>query len=237
MLVAIPSKGRSTSASTMKVLPHATVYVPEIESDDYRKVWTNQIVGVPNDVRGITKTRNWILRSTKNRYVVFVDDDVQKHGFLDLGVYKTTPRSLTEEQYWVEWTKLFHLTEDMGYRVWGPDTSGDLMSVHPTRPFTWHTYLTASCMGMLNTGTYFDESFPVKEDYELGLRCLSEDGGIVGARYLYWRNAHWTTPGGCKDYRTQEMEEDAIQRLIHLYPGLIRRVNKGGSGYSIVLDF
>jgi len=93
-------------------------------------------------------------------------------------------------------------------------------------------------MGILNDGrTRFDESFPVKEDYELCLRCIKEDGGILGARYLYWHNEHWTGEGGCKDYRTQAMEEKAINKLMSMYPGFIRRVTRGGAEYSINLDF
>ena len=93
-------------------------------------------------------------------------------------------------------------------------------------------------MGLVNDGrTRFDESYPVKEDYELCLRCIAEDGGIVAARFLYWHNRHWADPGGCRDYRTQEMERDCIDRLIAAYPGYIRKVTKGGSEFSIQLEF
>ena len=53
----------------------------------------------------------------------------------------------------------------------------------------------------------------------------------------YWENGHWDDPGGCKTYRTQAMEEDAIRRLMRMYPGMIRRVDRGGTGFSIQLDF
>ena len=136
-----------------------------------------------------------------------------------------------------EWRKFFCLTEELGYRIWGMATDGAPQSVYPWRPFIFHTYVTASCMGILNTGLRFDERFPVKEDYELCLRCLREDGGVLGVRYMFWHNSHWADPGGCKPYRTQAMEDDAIGRLIGMYPGLIRKVTKGGSHYSIELDF
>ena len=96
--------------------------------------------------------------------------------------------------------------------------------------------MTASCMGIINDGNIrFDERFKVKEDYELCLRCLVEDGGVVGARYLFWSNSHWKDDGGCKDYRTDEMERSAIDLLVEMYPGLIQQVTKGGSKYSIKL--
>ena len=36
---------------------------------------------------------------------------------------------------------------------------------------------------------------------------------------------------------TQAMELAAIERLMALYPGMIRRITRGGSGYSIALEF
>jgi hypothetical protein len=93
-------------------------------------------------------------------------------------------------------------------------------------------------MGILNDGrTRFDERYAVKEDYELCLRCIKEDGGIVAARHFYWHNSHWTDEGGCKDYRTAETEKRCIDMLMKEYPGMIRQVTKGGSEYSLKLEF
>lgn len=238
MLVAVPSKGRAGKVKTMEVLPAATLYVPENEVAEYQRFGYPVIVGVPMDRKGITATRNWILDATEDPYVVFVDDDVKVQGWIHLRHQNGKHRPLTQAEWFVEWKKLFEIAEEIGFRIWGVGTDGALRSVYPWRPFIFHTYVTASCMGIRNdTGIRFDESFPVKEDYELCLRCLKEDGGVLGARYLYWANSHWTDEGGCRSYRTQAMEDQAIQRLMQMYPGLIRRVTRGGSEYSIELDF
>jgi hypothetical protein len=94
-------------------------------------------------------------------------------------------------------------------------------------------------MGIVNDGkTRFDERFQVKEDYELNLRCIKEDGGVVAARYLYWENSHWKNDGGgCSTYRTQIIELRAIRLLAKMYPGMIRKITRGGSSYSIELEF
>jgi len=238
MLVAIPSKGRAGKVKSTKVLPSATLFVPEDEVTGYRACGDEMIVGVPLKIKGITQTRNWILKQTIDPWVVFVDDDVMRQGWIRLKHRTAKHTSLTEPVWIEEWKKLFWLTEQLGLRIWGLNTDGAVRSVYPWRPFIFHTYVTASCMGLLTrSGLRFDESFPVKEDYELNLRCLKEDGGVLGCRYLYWRNSHWGDKGGCKDYRTQAMEEDCIQRLIERYPGYIRQVTRGGSGYAIELDF
>ena len=238
MLVAIPSKGRAGNVKTLAVTPTAALYVPLSEESWYRAYYKEAaIVGVPDEIRGITNTRNWILDNTDERYVVFVDDDVEGVGYWDIGYEGKKKVVMSEEQLSQEWLRLFHLTDDLGYHIWGAETTGDYRTVHPHRPFIWYTYATASCMGLVNDGIRFDPEFPVKEDYELCLRCIRDDGGIVGARYLFWKNSHWVDDGGCKDYRTQEMEDNVIQKLMKMYPNRIKKITKGGSQYSIRLDF
>ncbi len=241
MLIAIPSKGRAGKAKSAVRLPGAILYVPKQEEKAYRKFGHENVVPVPMKVKGITATRNWILDNTSENWIVMLDDDVERAGWIELQPQRAIHHEIKDEEIWRgEFAKLFEITEDIGYRIWGLDTYGAPRGVYPYRPFIFHTYVTASCMGILNSsGLRFDESFPVKEDYELCLRCLKEDGGVVGARYFFWRNKHWHDEGGCKDYRTQDMERDCIMRLIKMYPGFVRSVKraKGTGEYSIQLDF
>jgi len=214
------------------------LYVPEQEASDYRATERGQVVGVPQGVRGITKTRNWILDNANDDQVVFVDDDAKNVGWVELRTFDCRHHKMTERVLLPEFEKLFAVARGVGARIWGMATQSATRSVYPWAPFRFQSYVTASCMGIWNdTGIRFDEAFPVKEDYELCLRCIKEDGLVLSAQYFYWENAHWDTAGGCKDYRTQAMEEDCIRRLMALYPGYIRRVTRGGSEYSIQLDF
>ena len=242
MLIAIPSKGRPMIGKSAKTLRGAVLFVPAAEAEGYGRGHPGrEVVPVPDDVRGITRTRNWILdyaAARGERWVVMVDDDLRAAGWIELGHARGRHRRLSPAAWEAEFVRLFEVTEGIGFRVWGLKTESAIRSTYPYRPFVFHTYLTASCLGILNDGrTRFDESFPVKEDYELGLRLIREDGGILGVRYLYWENDHWTREGGCKSYRTQAVEEAAIRRLIAMYPGLIRRVRRGGSEYSIEIEF
>jgi hypothetical protein len=237
MLIAVPSKGRAGETTTDKFLSSATFYVPENELADYRKAMKNPIVVVPKEVRGITPTRNWILDNTKERWVQFLDDDVARLGWIELLSHSAKYRDLGEDEWVRETRRLFEITEGVKLRLWGVSTDAATRSVYPYKPFIWHTYITASCMGILNNGLRFDESFPVKEDYEICLRCIRDDGGVLGARYFFCQSEHWDKAGGCKDYRTQDMEETAINRLLKMYPKLIRRVTRGGSHYSVDVQF
>lgn len=237
MLVAIPSKGRAGKTKSDKVLPEGILYVPETEAHQYER-YSSRVVAVPASVRGITQTRNWILRNCGAPRVVFVDDDVQQHGWTKLFRENGRQRTLTAAEWMAVFARLFDVLDGLGWKIWGVKTEAALRSVYPYRPFLFRSYVTASCMGMVNDGEYyFDESFPVKEDYEICLRHIRDKGGILAARFVHWQNSHWGDDGGCKTYRTQGMESDCIQRLMKLYPGYIRQITRGGSGYSIELNF
>ena len=80
MLIAVPSKGRAGLTTTNKVLKNAVFYVPKSEEHQYIGTVKN-IVTVPNEIQGITKTRNWIMKNTEDKKVVFIDDDVKNAGW------------------------------------------------------------------------------------------------------------------------------------------------------------
>jgi hypothetical protein len=234
IVIAVPSKGRAGRVRTQKVLPSCRVYVPALEAPAYRKAGAKHVVAVPDDVRGITRTRNWILRHAHCRRVVMIDDDVINQGWTKLLPRNALNRRLDEPGWLAEFRKLFEITEQLHYRIFGIRTDGATRSCYPFFPFRFRCYVTASCIGIVNDGrTMFDESYPVKEDYELAARCIREDGGIVSAQYLFWYNEHWSTPGGCHDYRTSTIERDCIRRLLQTYPGLVRAAERSGHGYSV----
>jgi len=237
MIVAVPSKGRAGRTATLGTLPGATVYIPAAEETAYRRAGVRNLVPVPDDVQGITRTRNWILDNSPAERVVFVDDDLKAAGWIRLYPFRAQHMKLSEAGWLRQFARNFDLAEELGLKLWGVATHSAPRAVYPYHPILFRTYITASCMGVFRSGDRFDESFPVKEDYELCLRVIERDGGLLGIRYLYWENHHWGGAGGCKDYRTQAMEEDATRRLIQKYPRYIRKVERGGSVYSIELDF
>lgn len=239
MIIAIPSKGRPTRCKSAQILSSATVFVPAAEGQAYRKAMPKQaIVDVPNRIHGITATRNWILDQHPQERVVFVDDDVRVAGWLEVQADHMKPRELTEAEWLKEWERLFDLAAELKFRIWGVSNLSARRAWYPWRPFLFYSYVTGSCMGIdAASGIRFDPEFIVKEDYEICLRAIVEDGGILAARYLFWENSHWTDRGGCREYRTQKIERDAIDRLMRMYPGMIRKVDRGGVEFSVNLDF
>lgn len=237
MLIAIPSKNRAGKTKTDKILPNiGTFFIPENEKHHYSYI--KNIIGVPTKVKGITETRNWILKNTSEKHVVFIDDDVKTCGYTKLNDISSKQIQLKNEGFWYnEFLKIFELTEQLGYKIFGLKTESSLRSTYPYKPILTKTYATASCMGIVNDGEfYFDESFKVKEDYEISLRHILLKGGLLGIRYLYWENEHWETEGGCKDYRTVSIEKEAIKKLVKLYPGMVSSVKRANSIFTIQLN-
>lgn len=238
MLIAVPSKGRAGLTTTNKILPNlSTFFIPESEYHQYKGIVKN-IVCVPKEVRGITDTRNWILENTDEKWVVFLDDDAKNVGYNKLEERKTKKIEIRDEGFWAEeFLKYFDLTEQLGFKIWGTRTESSPRGTYPYKPFLTRSYVTASCMGIINDGEYlFDPDFKVKEDYEICLRHIRDKGGILAVRYLHWENEHWVTDGGCKDYRTIEMERDAIKRLIKLYPNMISSAKRKANEFTIKLN-
>jgi len=238
MLIAVPSKGRAGLTTTDKILKNnCTFFIPDSEYHQYKGLVKN-IVCVPKEVQGITATRNWILKSTDERYVVMLDDDVRFAGYNSLEKRNTKKIEIKEEGFWVEeFLKYFDLAEQLGYKIWGTRTESSPRGTYPYKPILTKSYVTASLMGIVNDGEYyFDESFKVKEDYELCLRHIKDKGGILAIRYLHWENDHWGKDGGCKDYRTVDMERQAIKKLIKLYPGMISSAKRKANEFTIKLN-
>jgi hypothetical protein len=237
MLIAIPSKNRAGDTTTNKILPNiGTFFVPLSQVHQYNYI--KNVIGIPNEIQGITNTRNWILKNTKEKWVVFLDDDAKNVGYTKLEKTQAKKIEIKDEGFWCEeFLKAFDLTEQLGYKMWGVKTEAAPRSVYPYKPILTKTYLTASCMGMVNDGEfYFDENFKVKEDYEICLRHIVKYGGILGIRYLHWENEHWVTDGGCKDYRTIDMERKAIKDLNKLYPNMLRSAKRKANQFTIQLN-
>jgi hypothetical protein len=237
MLIAVPSKGRAGLTTTNKILPNATFFIPESEYHQYKGLVKN-IICIPKEIRGITPTRNWILKNTNEKWVVMLDDDAKNVGYNFLDKRNTKKIEVRDEGFWMEeFLKFFDLTEQLGYKIWGTRTESSPRGTYPYKPILTRSYVTASLMGIINDGEYyFDENFVVKEDYEICLRHIKDKGGILGIRYLHWENDHWTKDGGCKDYRTINIEKKAIKDLIKLYPSMISSVKRQANEFTIKLN-
>lgn len=235
--IAIPSKGRAGLITSQKIFKSATLYIPESELMQY-SVYPNKIVPIPIEVKGITATRNWILKHNQNKNVFFLDDDLQYGGYLERTNEKYKVKRVENEKVYLnELSKLFEVTQQSNSKIFGLFTVGNNLTNYAYNPFLFNGVCLGSCMGVINDGSYyFDESFEVKEDYELTLRHLTERGVTVRSNILFMQHEHTQTKGGCRDSKRIEKEKSAIKRLIKMYPGMIKEARHRGTSFSIQLN-
>jgi len=219
-----------------KVFKSANIYVPESEVESY-SILPNKIIGVPSDIKGITQTRNWILKNC-NCNVFFIDDDLQYGGYVQRTETSYKVKRITEELIYIEeMVKLFEVCNQMNSKICGFFTVGNNLTNYSWNPYLFNGICLGSCMGVINDGEYyFDESYEVKEDYELTLRHLKEKGLTVRSNVLFLQHEHTQMEGGCRDSARIEKEKKAIKRLNRSYPGMIKSAKHRGTSFAIQLN-
>jgi hypothetical protein len=233
--ICIPSKGRANLMTTHHIFKSSYIYVPESEISVYSNF--KNVIGVPSDIRGITSTRNWILKNT-DEDVFFIDDDLLYGGYVTRSYDKYKVIRLKDESiYLKEIEKLFEVCYQMDSKLCGFFTSGNNLTNYSYNPFLFNGVCLGSCMGIVNDGSYyFDETYEVKEDYELSIRHIVERGLTVRSNILFMQHEHTNLSGGCKDSKRIEKEKTAIKRLIKTYPGCIKEAKHRGTSFSIQLN-
>jgi hypothetical protein len=234
--ICIPSKGRAGLITSQKIFSTGILYVPESEVSQYR-IYDNKIVGIPNEVKGITQTRNWILKNNPNN-VFFLDDDLQYGGYVERTQLKYKVQRVDDEFVYIdEIKKLFEVCYQVDSKILGLFTVGNNLTNYSYNPFLFNGICLGSCMGVVNDGTYyFNEAYEVKEDYELTLRHLKERGITVRSNILFMQHEHTQLQGGCRDSKRIEKEKTAIKKLIREYPGMIKEARHRGTSFAIQLN-
>ncbi len=231
----IPSKGRAGLITSKKIFKDARLFVPLSEVTQYSQY--SNVIGVPNEIKGITATRNYILKST-TKNVFFIDDDLQFLGKHNRDIYKHKVERITDiETITNVVDKLFRVADQMKSKILGLHTTSNNLTNYPNNPFLFNGVCLGSCMGVINDGSYyFDEEFEVKEDYELSLRSIFDGVPTVKSNILFMQHEHTQRQGGCRDDRRIEKEKKAIKQLIKKYPGAIKQAKHRGTSFAIQLN-
>jgi len=234
--IAIPSKGRAGLITSHEIFKSAVIYIPENEINQY-SIYTNKIVGVPIEVKGITATRNWILKNN-NCNIFFLDDDFEYGGYVERTDEKYKVKRVKDESIYIsEIEKLFTISDQSNSKIFGLFTVGNNLTNYAYNPFLFNGVCLGSCMGIINDGSYyFDETFEVKEDYELTLRHYTERGITVRSNILFMQHEHTQLRGGCRDSKRIEKEKTAVKKLIEMYPGMIKEAKHRGTSFAIQLN-
>jgi len=227
MKICVPSSNRARTASIQKIFTSCVLFVPENQLEEYGKHISNEIIPVPLSFVGITQTRNFILNYFSGQRIIMVDDDPYMTGFFMNGIRHDFKKGNFEKILIKEFQRCFDLCEGLGFKIWGCEASTTIHAYHPLHLISFKSVINGSFIGIINDGEFlFDEKYKVKEDYEIVLRHYKQKGGILKVRHFHWKSRHWNNSGGCVDYRTDEMEEEAIQMLKNQYGAMIKTGKK-----------
>ncbi|MXV39336.1 hypothetical protein GO491_11725 [Flavobacteriaceae bacterium Ap0902] len=221
MKICIPSSNRAETITTTKLFTKALVFVPESQKHEYAENLENEIIPVPDDIKGITKTRNFILDYV-NDDCLMIDDDLKEVGYFRGGIRINLFNPDYEDELINLFERCFQLTRQMGFELFGVEAAGSLFAQHVFKPISYKGAINGTCIGIAKTVSRFDESYPVKEDFEFILRSYLKHGGYLKFNHFYLRTKHWANAGGCVDYRTNQMEMDCVEKLGEKYNGLFK---------------
>ena len=193
------------------------VFVAEKEYNDYieqNKQFKKNIIKVDNKYQGnVARIRNYILDYCNKKNVdvcVIVDDDLKYIGYYQNGIIT----KLKQEQIKSFIEKYTFLCEGFGFKLWGVNLNKDKQLYKAYTPFsTTSVILGPFCCFLKGNETRYDESLPLKEDYDIALQNLNKYRGILRVNKYHYDCEQSTNKGGCATYRNIEKEKEQLYLL------------------------
>jgi hypothetical protein len=223
MKIYSPSYKRSFGVKTHLIIPNVIYCVHEFESEDYKEKGFNIIV-MPDDIRGnIARVRNWIKDNLIKDKGIIIDDDIEAIKIWDIKEDKPILKDVNVNEF-IE--KGFDLCEQFGCSLWGVNILGDKGSYREYTPFSLNNTVSGSFMGFLNNDLIFDETIPLKEDYDFCIQTLNKYRKLLRLNYAHLIKKDHKNKGGCADYRTTTKEKEQMDLFIKKWGSNIVRVDK-----------
>jgi len=178
--------------------------VRESEANEYKYLGV-EILAIPEGaVTNIADTRNWILDNKTTKYLVMVDDDLK-------AVRWTVDRQLVDlsvDEIYHVMVNSFMMCEDADIGLWGMNLLEDPMAYSINKPIQFARPILGPFFGILDQELRYDESIPLKEDYDYFLQSLRKYRRCLRFDYLSYYVDHQKLPGGCQEIRTAEKEKE-----------------------------
>lgn len=234
--ICIPSLGRPQNVKPPKELglpgERFIIFVnTEDEAGEYRKE-NPGIEVVTTNVKGITKTRNFMLNYFKHdENIVMMDDDVT--GLYEYFGEKDLRKIPADEldKFIERGFKLCRLNKT---KLWG---------VYPTYNHFYMSmgvctngFIVGMFMGIIIGNLRFDENLRVKDDYGMTIEAILRYKKIIRFNNVCIKASYKTNAGGASVYRTLEKEKADADYLVGKYPRYVRH-NTNRKGHEILLTF
>lgn len=214
--VCVPSYKRP-KVETLSYIPFAKVFVDESEYPAYidaNQGYEGNIISVPSGVQGnLCRIRNYIIDYEFENgvdVVVIVDDDMK-------GIYRwfNKKRELLPSNEIMSFLYRYStLAVDLGAYFWGINVNSDKQVYREYTPFSTRSYIGGPFQAFIKDGGLrYDESLPLKEDYDMTLQQLNKFRKVLRVNSYHYDVKQSQQKGGCATYRNYEREEQQLRLL------------------------
>jgi hypothetical protein len=227
MFIYIPTYKRLDKQPTLNYIPEqlrdrTRLVVDASEIDLYtEKYGKNLVVGMPPSVKGISKTRQWILENSQDKYAMMLDDDmsfaVRREGKLP----KCEPQDMVDMyELLSSWLDNGFVHVGMSQRAFNHLEENDYVEIA-----RMNNVYAFNVKKVLDCGARFDRT-KLMQDFDMTLTLL-EKGFKNRVTYQYcWGQGKSGAPGGCSEYRDLSLMKEVAEHLARLHPGLVHVVQK-----------
>ena len=211
--IVCPSKGRCSNVKTISLIPSLVLIVPSSEEEDYKKFNPNtKVVATPPEVRGITKTRQWILDNYEE--VFMIDDDVVN---VRKNFENESPKSMVTDvgQILEIINETVYIAKEIGAKMFSFSRTVNPLSYSGHELFSHTGYMNASYCGFLKGhGMSYDLTMNEGEDHYIScLNMYKHRYCLIDERYSFLTDGNFKSLGGCNGQRTRE---SMIRNTMHL---------------------
>lgn len=190
-----------------------TWFVPSEEAHEYRHLSTGSVVSVsePAGKYGLTVARNMALEHAQSAVCIQTSDDLK--GFLRL---QEGAKRGAVPATWVEVREaLLGALGSPGVHLSGlPPTANPFFS----RPGIKDKAFIIGDLFATSGECRFDETLPLKEDYDFTCRHLETYGRVARVGDFLAEYSHYKNRGGAVSFRTEELEKETCARLLDRWP-------------------
>jgi hypothetical protein len=226
----IPSAGRGTRQFTLERIPPAYrditfLVVPKDQRFEY-DAYAGRCAGVLACPKtGIGKTRQWILDTTKRKFILMFDDDMYFYHRIKKLDWHLATNSMDQNKEMLD--ELFaYLINDKFIHIGmatRTEASFYLCSYRTcTRVNNVHGFNVAA---MRKHAPSFAE-LPVMEDFNVTLSLLRAGFPNKVLLDFVWNQPGSNSDGGCSTYRTAKLQAKAAKQLAALHPAFVKIVEK-----------
>jgi len=208
--VYIPSMGRAGKVTTHKLFKESIIVCPKKEVKAYKE-YHDQVLGVDDNIKGITKTRNWILEKNNDEWHIQVDDDALSFHTYECG---KLIKFIDVDRIDNILRNQFLVCKEWGHKAWGFALASDYKFYREYSPFSSQGVIGANILGVIKNPIRFDERLKVKEDYDYSMQHIAKYGGVLRFMKYGIDVIHLTNEGGCVSYRTKDVEMEAYNILV-----------------------